>query len=267
MAIAEGIARKGIKKQYYLETRCDVLLRNKEIFREWKKLGLEYMFLGLEAIDAESLVLHRKRTTVDKNFEALEFARSLGIEVAINIITDPFWDRQRFEVLRKWAWEIPEIVNVSVLTPYPGTEIWLSDIRRLNTRDYRLFDILHAVLPTRLPLDEFYNEVVETQSLIYKKFLGWKAFKPLIPLVLKNLLHGQTNFVSHLWSYPKYISPERLLADHSQPVEYEIRLPADPVEKVDTKLLYIHPPAGRRSRALDSASEQFVEQTRSIRQD
>jgi hypothetical protein len=63
MAIAEAIARSGIKKQYYLETRGDVLLRNKEVFRFWKKLGLEYMFLGIEAIDEEGLQKFRKRVT------------------------------------------------------------------------------------------------------------------------------------------------------------------------------------------------------------
>ncbi|HET9867029.1 MAG TPA: cobalamin-dependent protein, partial [Nitrospira sp.] len=77
MAIAEAIARRGIKKRYYLETRGDVLLRNKEVFRLWKTLGLAYMFIGIEAIDEEGLALHRKRITLSKNFEALEFARSL----------------------------------------------------------------------------------------------------------------------------------------------------------------------------------------------
>ena len=55
-AIADAIERRGIKKRYYLETRGDVLLRNKELFRRWKTLGLEYMFLGLEAIDAEAFL-------------------------------------------------------------------------------------------------------------------------------------------------------------------------------------------------------------------
>ena len=31
----------SIRKQYYLETRCDVLLRNEEVFRRWRRLGLE----------------------------------------------------------------------------------------------------------------------------------------------------------------------------------------------------------------------------------
>jgi hopanoid C-3 methylase HpnR len=33
MAIGEAIARKGIQKRYWLETRADVLLRNKEVFQ------------------------------------------------------------------------------------------------------------------------------------------------------------------------------------------------------------------------------------------
>ena len=150
MAIGEAIARRGIRKHYYLETRGDVLLRNKDVFRFWKTLGLQYMFLGVEAIDEEGLKKYRKRVTLSKNFEALEFARSLGIMVAINLIADPGWDHRQFEVIRQWCLEIPEIVNISVNTPYPGTESWLTESRRLTTRDYRLFDIQHAVLPTRL---------------------------------------------------------------------------------------------------------------------
>ena len=177
MKIGELIAQRGIKKQYYLETRGDVLLRNKEVFKFWKKLGLKYMFLGLEAIDEDGLKRFRKRISLSKNFEALEFARSLGITVALNIIADPSWDAERFRLLREWCMEVPEVVNVSVNTPYPGTESWLTESRRLTTRDYRLFDIQHAVLPTKLPLNQFYEELVATQRVLNLKHLGWSALK------------------------------------------------------------------------------------------
>ena len=68
LAIGEAIARNGIKKNYYLETRGDVLLRNKEVFRFWKDLGVEYMFLGLEAIDEEGLKKYRKRVPLGTQF-------------------------------------------------------------------------------------------------------------------------------------------------------------------------------------------------------
>ncbi|MCI1394842.1 MAG: hopanoid C-3 methylase HpnR, partial [Acetobacter peroxydans] len=172
MAIANEIKKRGIKKEYYLETRADVLLRNKEVFKVWSEIGLSYIFIGLEAVDEEGLKQFRKRVSLDKNFEALEYARSLGLIVAINIIADPSWDKKRFETVRQWCLEIPDIVNISVTTPYPGTEIWHKEARRLTTRDYRLFDIQHAVLPTTLPLPEFYEELVKTQQVLNTKHMG-----------------------------------------------------------------------------------------------
>lgn len=263
LTIGEAIARKGIKKKYYLETRGDVLLRNKEVFTFWKTLGLQYMFIGVEAIDEEGLTKYRKRISLGKNFEALEFARSLGITVAINLIADPDWDKQRFEVVRQWCLEIPEIVNISVNTPYPGTETWLTETRPLQTRDYRLFDIQHAVLPTRLPLHEFYEELVKTQQVLNAKHLGWTALKSTAKLAAGHLLRGQTNFIKMLWKFNSVYNPKLQLADHQQPVTYPMALPPTPQQSPSPNLLYIHRPKGRQGRHLDDSTEQFVEVTRS----
>ncbi len=260
--IGEAIAKMGIKKQYYLETRGDVLLRNQEVFRFWKTLGMRYMFLGVEAIDEEGLKMHRKRISLGKNFEALELARSLGVTVAINLIADPSWDRQRFEVIRQWCLEIPEIVNISVNTPYPGTESWVTEGRKLQTQDYRLFDIQHAVLPTKLPLPEFYAELVKTQQVLNKKHLGWAALKSTAKLAAGHLLRGQTNFVKMLWKFNSVYNPNLQLADHQQPVPYEMDPPPAHQATVKSNLLYIHTAPGRQGRAIDDATEQFVDDTR-----
>jgi hopanoid C-3 methylase HpnR len=262
MALGEAIAMAGIKKQYYLETRGDVLLRNKDVFRFWKTLGLQYIFLGVEAIDEEGLKRHRKRVSVSKNFEALEFARSLGVMVAINIIADPDWDQNRFEVIRQWCLEIPEIVNISVNTPYPGTESWLTEARKLTTRDYRLFDIQHAVLPTRLPLDEFYYELVKTQQVLNRKHLGWRAVRSLAGILAGNLARGQTNTLKMLWKFNSVYDPNLQLADHAQPVRYELSPPPEPRDTIDARSIYVHPTNGHRSLALDEATQSFVNQTR-----
>jgi len=224
-AIADAIGKRNIKKKYYLETRGDVLIKNREIFKQWVDLGLEYMFLGLEALDEEGLKAFRKRTTPTKNFEALAVARELGIQVAINLIADPAWDRDRFETVRKWAMEVPEIVHLTVQTPYPGTEIWHTESRKLSTLDYRLFDVQHAVLPTKSPLIEFYTELVKTQSVLAKKHLGWNALKGAAGIAAKCLMRGQTNFVRMLWKFNSVYNPQRQAADHDRPVKYAMRPP------------------------------------------
>ena len=262
MEIGEAIARKGIRKQFYLETRGDVLLRNKEVFKFWKQLGMKYMFIGVEAIDEEGLAQHRKRITLSKTFEALEVARSLGITVAINLIADPDWDRRRFEVIRQWCMEVPEIVNISVNTPYPGTETWHEEGHKVQTRDYRLYDIQHAVLKTRLPLPDFYEELVKTQQVLNMKHLGWTALKSTAMIAAQYLLKGQTNFVKMLWKFNSVYNPKLQLADHERPVKYEMVLPPSSQETKKSNLLYIHKARGRRGRALDDATERFVDETR-----
>jgi hopanoid C-3 methylase HpnR len=263
LAIGNEVQRRRIRKQYYLETRGDVLLRNKEVFRLWSKIGLKYMFIGMEAIDADGLKRFRKRIDLDQNFEALEFARSLGIMVAINLIADPDWDRERFAAIRQWCLEIPEIVNISVNTPYPGTEIWMREQRPLTSLDYRLYDIQHAVLPTRLPLPEFYAELVHTQQVLNRKHMGWAALRNVAGIVCQRLLHGQTNFARMLWRFNSVFDPRLQLADHQREVRYTMSPPPRvTAQRVDMKRLYVHGPGGRRTRRIDDATERFVDQTR-----
>ncbi|MFZ2004590.1 MAG: hopanoid C-3 methylase HpnR [Stellaceae bacterium] len=264
MELGEAIASAGIKKRYYLETRGDVLLRNKKVFKFWSKLGVSYIFLGLEALDEDGLKKYRKRVPLGRNFEALEYARSLGVHIAINLIADPDWDHERFRIVREWCVEQPEIVNISVNTPYPGTESWLTEERRLETRDYRLFDIQHSVLPTRLPLEEFYAELVATQRAIYSKHLGWRTLWDAASLAGGLLLRGQTNFVKSMLKMNSVYRTDLLLADHAKPVAYQI--PVKPTHEEQPaatgRSLYVHSPRGRAGRAIDAATERFVDETR-----
>jgi len=246
--IARQLERRNIRKDYYLETRCDVLLRNEEVFRRWKRLGLNYMFLGLEALDEEELKAFRKRTTPQVNNKALEVARSMGLSVAINLIADPDWDEAHFAFVREWAMSVPEIVNITVQTPYPGTENWLTESRHLTTLDYRLFDIQHAVLPTRLPLHKFYEELVKTQAVLARKHLGVAALAQTVGTVARQLVRGQTNFARMLWKFDKVYNADRQYAEHQRDVKYQLAPPAETrAAKPDPKELYVHMPLRSRT--------------------
>src|SRR5574340_826064 len=261
MEIGEAIAQKGIKKQCYLETRGDVLLRNKEVFQFWKQLGMKYMFIGVEAIDEEGLARHRKRISLGKILKpwstpARSTLRSPSISSPIRAGTG-----HASKLIRQWCMEIPEIVNISVNTPYPGTEIRHTETRRLRTRDYRLYDIQHAVLPTNLSLPEFYEELVKTQQVLNMKHLGWTALKSTAKIAEGHLLRGQTNFVKMLWKFNSVYNPKFQLADHRLPVKYEMSLPPSD-DAMKPQLISIHKARRRHGRALDEATESFVNETR-----
>ncbi|HXU90189.1 MAG TPA: hopanoid C-3 methylase HpnR [Methylomirabilota bacterium] len=246
-AIGQALERRRVRKEYYLETRCDVLLRNREVFAYWKRLGLHYMFLGLEALDDDALRLHRKRVTPGENFKALEVARDLGFTVAVNIIADPDWDERRFAIIREWALTVPEIVHLTVATPYPGTEIWHTESRRLTSLDYRLFDVQHAVLPTRLPLARFYEELVKTQAVLNRKHLGVAALRSTAAIAATLALRGQTNFIRMLWKFKQVYNTRRQFADHQRPVTYVMRPQATTVSRPRARDLFVHLPTAART--------------------
>ena len=156
--------------------------------------------------------------------------------------------------LREWAMTVPEIVHLTVATPYPGTEIWLTETRRLTSRDYRLFDVAHAVLPTRMPLDKFYAELVKTQEILNRKHLGWGAIPKYGLPAVRALMRGQTNYVKMLWKFARVVNQNRQYADHQRPVKYEMRPPKPAVAKPNPAGLFVHVPQGLRAKASTPAA-------------
>jgi len=117
----------------------------------------------------------------------------------------------------------------------------------LTTRDYRLFDIQHAVLPTRLSLERFYEELVKTQQVLNMKHMGLTALRNTAGLAARSLARGQTNFVRMLWKFNGVYNPQRQLADHRRQVKYEMDLPVRPAEgKANREDLFILPPEARK---------------------
>ena len=135
--------------------------------------------------------------------------------------------------MREWCLEVPEIVNISVNTPYPGTETGCTEARRLATRDYRLFDIQHAVLPTKLPLPEFYAELVETQQVLNSQASRGGRASGRGPGSRTAPARGQTNFLKMLWKFNSVYDPQHADGGPRAPVRYEISLPPEPRAKVD----------------------------------
>ncbi|MGH7168621.1 MAG: hypothetical protein ACREII_08825 [Nitrospiraceae bacterium] len=57
------------------------------------------------------------------------------------------------------------------------------------------------MLPTRLPLPEFYEEPVKTQQVLNMKHLACEAPKETAKVVAGHLLRGQMTFLKMLWKF------------------------------------------------------------------
>ena len=157
--MARQIRAAGIKKYFTVQTRTDIICRFPHLIEMWKECGDLAIFLGLEAVTDEGLDSVNKKNEAANNVRAIEILKDLGVGFTSNFIVDPAWDREDFARLREWIAEQGAYNSgFSVLTPLPGTDLWETAKERVTTDDWEMFDIIHAVLPTKLPLEEFYAE-------------------------------------------------------------------------------------------------------------
>ncbi len=157
--LARRIRHAGIRKYFTVQTRTDIICKFPHLVELWKECGPLAIFLGVEAIDDHGLAAIDKRNTAANNERAIEILKGLGVGFTPNFIVDPAWGHDDFARLRDWITRMGAYNSgFSVLTPLPGTDLWNGARDRLTTDDWEMFDIVHAVLPTRLPLEEFYAE-------------------------------------------------------------------------------------------------------------
>jgi len=157
--MADALKESGIRKHYTLQTRSDIICKFPDVVKMWKDCSRMTVFLGLEKIDDAGLKSVNKKNTADNNNRAIRILQELGVGYTPNFIVDPTWEREDFEKLKRWIDETGAYNSgFSVLTPLPGTDLWDETEPSVTTRDWELFDIAHTVLPTKLPLHEFYRE-------------------------------------------------------------------------------------------------------------
>ena len=157
--MAKAIQAAGIKKYFTVQTRTDIICKFPHLIEMWKGCGSLAIFLGLESVTDEGLANINKKNSAANNERAIEILKELGVGFTPNFIVDPAWDHADFARLRDWISRMGAYNSgFSVLTPLPGTDLWSEAKDRVTTRDCEMFDIIHAVLPTKLPLEEFYRE-------------------------------------------------------------------------------------------------------------
>ncbi len=158
--LAELIREAGIKKRYFLYGRSDTIVKNPDLIKIWKEIGLERVFVGLEFFRDEDLKYINKGSTVENNKEAVKILNSNGIEIYASFIVRPDFNEEDFKDFKEYCRGMEfSFLSFAVLTPLPGTDLYEEVKDRLITHDYDLFDFIHTQLPTKLPLKEFFNNL------------------------------------------------------------------------------------------------------------
>jgi radical SAM superfamily enzyme YgiQ (UPF0313 family) len=211
--IANLIRENCIKKTYSFQARSDTIVRHPDIIKLWKEIGLCTIFIGFEKVEDEGLEDLNKKNTVENNDKALRLLKDLDINVWASFIVNPDYERKDFKKLKDYI--ITRKIKTptfSIFTPLPGTELFRQLKEKLISQDYRLFDIAHTVLPTKLPIKEFYEEFCSLYKLPYSRLkLIWEGLKVWFSRKF-SLLH----LLSVARSVKKLADPKSYLVAHEK---------------------------------------------------
>lgn len=154
------IKEAGLKKKYWMQARTDSIAKHPGLIARWAEIGLSTILVGFEKFREEELATLNKKTSIATNEKAIEVMHRYGVDIWGAFIIDPSWEEADFDALiayvRGARISFPQF---TILTPLPGTDFYQEKFRELRTRNYEHFDFFHSVLPTKLPIQEFYKNV------------------------------------------------------------------------------------------------------------
>jgi magnesium-protoporphyrin IX monomethyl ester (oxidative) cyclase len=213
IALADEVEKREIRKRWYMMTRADTALEQADLLRRWKTLGLRWLYLGLDGSSSERLKEIRKSSTVEANELALRQTIAMGLSVSVGFVVRSDFTREDFRELRAYVRRLKApLVSFTVETPLVGTRLFDESAERVTTRDWSLFDLEHAVLPTRIPLADFYSELAR---------LHLTAGMRTMPAMLR---YFPPRDIAHIWmnGWSALNDVRRAARDHERPKGSEI---------------------------------------------
>jgi radical SAM superfamily enzyme YgiQ (UPF0313 family) len=185
-AIALAIREAGIRKKYFTYCRIDTLIRHRELLELWHEIGLERLFIGIEAVTESGLTDYNKRLQVAEIEAGLRAAREIGIKVFAGFIVNPSFTERDFARLTRFIeHNRVDYPSFTVLTPLPGTPALatfdaVTELQPNGRPDWSQFDLQHAVTATRLPKESFLREYRGLQRTFAPSYSEHRDVRPLI---------------------------------------------------------------------------------------
>jgi radical SAM superfamily enzyme YgiQ (UPF0313 family) len=239
--LVEVLRERKIEKFWMTQGRTDFIAQHPELMKDLASVGLMCVLSGFESNDDDALAALKKTNTAGNNRKAMEVLRKNGIQS-----TGIFMARTDFEA--KDFRELYDYINalgivapiVTIHTPLPGTQLERKMQDRLLTKDRRFYDLLHAVVETKLPRAEFYQHFAEqlwatmpstlkalSLSQVMKRKDFWWSVLPNVPRFVWN---ARRNRIVH--SDPRsYLADEAGILDGKAATRWSEAKPVKPVGK------------------------------------
>ena len=143
-----------------MDLRTDTIAENPSLIEKMANLGLKVVICGFESFRAEELKTYNKTTAAHQIHEAIEILHSNGVAIRGNYVVSPQYDKNDFRELAEYtSMHRVAFAGYTILTPMPGTSLYETMKPQIIDPDYDKYNFFNCVLKTRLPQEEFYEEI------------------------------------------------------------------------------------------------------------
>ncbi|MDK2781284.1 MAG: anaerobic magnesium-protoporphyrin monomethyl ester cyclase [Archaeoglobi archaeon] len=218
--ICEEICRRGLDVEWTCTSRVDTVSR--ELLRKMKKAGCAHIYYGVESASERVLDYYRKGIKLDEVRKAVEMTKDEGISVTCSfIIGAPFETREEMRKTLRFSVELnPDYAQFSLLTPYPGTEIYEEAKEKglLLTENYDEFTAVNPVLKNEnLSPEDLFGMLKECYLKFYlrPKLIIEKLRRGDIGILMKMFRNVRRSFrgsETHFSALRKFLCSPALLA-------------------------------------------------------
>lgn len=167
--LLDAIVERNFNITFWVMGRADMLLKDPSTAHKMAKAGVRTMFIGIETPSKRLLKTYHKggKASADTSAAAVDLLKQHDIETFGGfIIGEPSESEKEISETIDYAKFInPATAQFSILTPYPGTEVWNQLKDQLIIRDWDKFDGLHAVFHGK------YLKAPQIEALCRKAYL------------------------------------------------------------------------------------------------
>lgn len=156
----DRINAEGIRKTYIMDIRADTAVEHPWLIEKMAKAGLKVVITGFESFRDEELERYNKRSEVKMIHKAIDIFHANGIMLRGNYVVPHDYDEDDFKALAEYAHSHRvTYAGYTILTPMPGTEFYQEMKNGIIDHDYSKYNFFNSVLKTKLPLEEFYENM------------------------------------------------------------------------------------------------------------
>jgi anaerobic magnesium-protoporphyrin IX monomethyl ester cyclase len=148
MDLCKEICKRGWDIHWWCFSRVDTIVRNPEMVSLMHKAGCRSTYIGIESRNQETLDYYNKKISADISREAISILKNNKIEMTASFIIGALNEnKEMVEDTLRFAKSLnPNTVSFTILTPYPGTDLFKQVKDRIITFDWRKYDGIHSVI-------------------------------------------------------------------------------------------------------------------------